>query len=265
MTFHNENKRFATVQDFGNYLGTLPGSDWSFGATFHNTYIPNISQWRGHYSMLSMQQTYEQKDPPWDRGPHCYVAKGAPNPDNDGIWVMTPPNIPGIHAGSCNGTEESHSGRWGVELVGDFQNFAPTVSQLNLLADTIAELHIWRNIRQVSVNAHRDCMPGRTCPGNAFYAIKQTVIDMVNDRLTITPEETWYLWGFMYPLPTEQRSFGIPQTWYGNMTSTGSKLGPAMSFPVYSNNNVIQLFKNGMIINRSGQNRIIFYSEFRVP
>lgn len=265
MAFLNENKQFRTITEFANYLGTLPKSDWAYGATFHNTYIPNITQWRGSQSMISMQRTYEQKSPPWDRGPHLYIAVGSPNPAWDGIWVMTPPNIPGIHAGPCNGSEDSMSGRWGVELVGDFQLSYPTDRQLDLMTDAIAVLHEWQGIKTAVVNSHRDCMPGRTCPGDAFYLIRDRVVTMVDGRLT-SEDLIWNRWGTRYPLPKDQRIFGLPQTWYVNMVDPSKPdLGSATSFPVYSGNNVTQLFTNGMIIYRIGSGRVIMYSEFRVP
>lgn len=264
MAFLNINRQFRTIGAFVEYLDTLLAGLWVDGATFHNTYIPNIQQWRGSASMLSMQKTYENKIPAWDRGPHCYVAKGAPNPLDDGIWVMTPPNIPGIHAGICNGSASiAGSGMWGVELVGDFQFNEPTADQLDLMTDVIAALHRWRGLKTANVNAHRDCIPGRTCPGNAFYDIKDQVVRMVNTKII---SSIWDLWGTAYPLPESQRGFGIPTAWHVNMTGSGRKLGEAASYPVYgANSTVTQLFQRGQILYRLGQSRIIFYDEFRVP
>lgn len=78
---------------------------------------------------------------------------------------MTPPTVPGTHAGACN------SNHFGIEVVGDFQTKAPSAAQQQLLIDAVAALHRWAGIGP-DLNAHRDCMAGRTCPGDAFYALK---------------------------------------------------------------------------------------------
>lgn len=256
MTFLNEKRRFDNSYDFRQYVLSLTRPSWPLGSTFHNTFVPDIYDWNGLASMISMQAYYETKG--WDRGPHLYIAKGAPNPNDDGIWVMTPPNQMGIHAGVCNST------RWGIEVVGDFQGRTPTSEQLALLADAISVLHNWVNIG-ADVNAHRDCMPGRTCPGDMFYAIKSTVVTMVDDRIS-KPIDIWSLWGKVYSLDPSARGFGIPQAWYANMQGPESmRLGAAESYPRYDGDNVVQLFEHGMIIYRNNATRIILYREFRVP
>lgn len=113
-----------------------------------------------------MQATYISKG--WTSGPHCYLALHSPNPADNGVWVMTPPTSPGTHAGACNNT------RFGIEVVGDFQGSAPSPEQQQLLIDTLAALHRWTKIGP-SLNAHRDCMAGRTCPGDAFYMLKASL------------------------------------------------------------------------------------------
>lgn len=117
--------------------------------------------------MRSMQATYEAKG--WDRGPHFFIALGT---SDDGIFAMTPPELPGIHAGGCN----PH--RFGVEVVGDFSLHPMSHAQLVLLSEVIASLHDWTGIGP-DVVAHRDCMPGRTCPGDAAYAQKDDITALV--------------------------------------------------------------------------------------
>jgi len=169
MAFNSINRQFTILDQFAAYLATLPPPDWPgeapVGSTYHNTFIPNIVQWRGLASMRSMQASYEAKG--WTAGPHLFLARGAPNPAHDGIFVMTPPTSPGVHSPSCNGA------RFGVELVGDFQAHAPTAAQQQLLIDALAALHRWAGLGP-NLNAHRDCDP-RTCPGDAFYAIKASL------------------------------------------------------------------------------------------
>ena len=167
MAFNSINRQFRTVADFAAWLATLSPPTWGvIGSTYHNTYRPTEAQWRGKASMDSMQADYVAKG--WTSAPHCYLALGSPNPDDDGIWVMTPPTSPGTHAGACNAI------RFGIEVVGDFQSKAPSAAQQQLLIDTLAALHRWAKIGP-DLNAHRDCMADRTCPGDAFYALKPSL------------------------------------------------------------------------------------------
>lgn len=164
MSFNSINRQFKTTTDFAAWLATLPPPAWHpVGSTYHNTYRPTEAQWRGKASMDSMQADYISKG--WASGPHCYLALHSPNPADNGIWVMTPPTSPGTHAGECNPK------RFGIEVVGDFQSTPPAADQQQLLVDVCAALHHWSRIGP-DLNAHRDCMSGRTCPGDAFYALK---------------------------------------------------------------------------------------------
>lgn len=164
MAFNSINRQFKTVPDLAAWLATLSSPTWGvIGSTYHNTYRPTEAQWRGAVSMSSMQADYIAKG--WTSGPCCYLALHSPNLSDDGIWVMTPPTSPGTHAGACN------SIRFGIEVVGDFQSKPPSTAQQQLLIDTLAALHRWAHIGP-DLNAHRDCMQDRTCPGDAFYALK---------------------------------------------------------------------------------------------
>lgn len=163
MTFHNLNLRLASPDALAAWLATQPRPLWHpKGSTYHNTYKPNAITWRGHASMRSMQADYAAKG--WDRGPHLYLAAGT---SDDGIFVMTPPWIEGIHSPSCNGA------RFGIEVVGDFATRPMSHAQLVLLSEAAAALHDWARIGP-EINAHRDCDP-RTCPGNAAYAQKADI------------------------------------------------------------------------------------------
>ena len=163
MAFNSINRQFPNIPAFVAYLATLPLPTWGvIGSTGHNTYIPNITQWRGLASMRSMQATYEAKG--WTAGPCLFIALGAPNAAHDGIFVMTPPTSEGVHGVSCNPTH------FGVELVGDFQAHAPSTAQQALFLDAIAALHRYARLGPL-LNMHRDCIK-RTCPGDAFYALK---------------------------------------------------------------------------------------------
>lgn len=182
--FLNENLWFKDVADFEEYLAILPQPDFKpIGLTYHNTFVPNARQWLGPKSMVSMQRTYEGKE--WDRGPHIYLAAGT---RYDGIFVMTPPNHWGIHAGSCNGQPTRSGlkafGRFGCELVwdGDVQPFSAAL--VALFGKAGAALLRYAKLTDPNVVAHRDCMPGRTCPGRYGYAQKDELRQAVADSLT---------------------------------------------------------------------------------
>lgn len=165
MTFHNLNQQFSTVAAFAAWLQAQPKPTWGVKAsTYHNTYRPDERQWRGSASMLGMQRTYESQSPPWDRGPHLYLAAGT---GYDGIWVMTPPTMQAIHGVVCN------TDHFGIEVVHDGEVSPFTPEQLTLLTSVIAVLHRWAGIGP-NVNAHRDCVP-RTCPGQKAYAQKAEI------------------------------------------------------------------------------------------
>lgn len=177
MAFAAINKQF-TLQAFTAYLAALPRPTWAKGSTYHNTFVPTEAQWRGLSTMQGMQAHYESLG--WSSGPHCFLALGAPNPAHDGIWIMTPPTAPGTHAGACN------ADHFGIEVVGDFHSRSPSLAQQQLLIDTLAALHHWAGIGAI-LNAHRDCMAGRTCPGDAFYRLKPYLQAGLADALTPNP------------------------------------------------------------------------------
>lgn len=164
MSFDSTILRFANAAEYAAYLSAFPLPQWPagrpVGSTIHNTYKPAEIDWRGNASMLAMRGEYMRKG--WDSGPHVYVAVGSPQAAWDGVWQMTPPIRPGTHAGACN------SGRFGIEVVGDFQSRHWSPAQRALLLDTLTALHRWAGCGP-DIVGHRDCMSGRTCPGQCAY------------------------------------------------------------------------------------------------
>lgn len=125
---------------------------WVAGLTYHHTYRPTLAQWRGAASMRGMQAYYVGKG--WPSGPHLYIAP-------DGIWQMTPLNLPGTHATVCN----PHT--WGVEVVGDY-DLAPWPPIIRDLALGVGvALLRWRGLSPETVRGHRDCNSPKSCPGRA--------------------------------------------------------------------------------------------------
>jgi len=148
---------WPTLSAFVAYLQGVPCPAWCKGITNHNTYIPNEHQWRGVASVKSCMQTYIGKG--WSAGPHLFLAAEAPNPADRGIFQLTPLARPGVHAGACN---DDHLG---VENVGDFDARPPSAKQYDLLiAVNRAIMQRWMFTPDL-VNVHKECMPGRTCPG----------------------------------------------------------------------------------------------------
>ena len=177
-SFLNLNRSFATPAAFAAWLQTAPRPSFApIGSTYHNTYRPHEPLWRGAASLRSMQAHYMTYQPPWDRGPHLFLAAGTAH---DGIFLMTPLHVPGIHAGPCNAR------RFGVEVVADWDATLPTPAQITLLVDTLTVLHRWAGLGP-DVVAHRDCMPGRTCPGRYGYALKDTLIAQLTVALAAPP------------------------------------------------------------------------------
>lgn len=235
MSFLNLNKRFSSAAELAAYLGTLPAPSWGvIGSTYHNTYVPNESQWRGHASMLSMQQSYVAKG--WSTGPHLYLAVGTAF---DGIYLMCPPTQPAIHAGACN------ANRFGVEVVGDFQARPMAPAQLALLVDVLAELHRWARLGP-NVVAHRDCMPERTCPGAAAYAQKPEVQRLLAQRLAPAPWiVAWQANGVPAP-PPEQHGWAIPKAYQRNYRRLGACREPEQ----YSEGGAVSVacFEHGQLV-----------------
>lgn len=157
MTFDAQIIHWPDVPAFTAYLATIPRPDWCDGATAHNTYRPNESQWRGLASMRGMCGLYEARG--WSAGPHLFLAAECERPIDSGIWQMTPLDHTGIHAGACNKT------RLGIESVADWQARPPTPMQYRMLLDVMEAICRAWQFAASAINVHKECMPERTCPG----------------------------------------------------------------------------------------------------
>lgn len=161
MGFLLDIRHWPTVADFEHHLsGYDPQiAPWANGVTLHHTYIPRVNQWQGEASIRGMVEFYKAKG--WTAGPHLYIASGSPRKEWDGIWQMTPLNLPGIHGTACN----AHY--WGIEVVGDY-DVAPWSAELRkMVLGTTAALLRWRKLplSPATVNGHRNCPSPKTCPG----------------------------------------------------------------------------------------------------
>lgn len=177
MAFDAQIIHWPTLSAFVAHLQGVPRPAWCKGLTNHNTYRPNEDQWRGLDSMNSMRSTYINKG--WTSGPNLYLCAKAPNPTHTGIWQMTPLTHAGTHAGACN---KDHLG---IESVGDFDRAPPSADQYTLLlAVNRAILERW-GLPPTSVNVHRDCIPGRTCPGK--YLTSEQIRASLNGPWPLPP------------------------------------------------------------------------------
>ena len=178
MAFDADIKFWPNISAFAAHLQGVPRPSWCSGITHHNTYKPNDLTWLGRASMVSMMEYYRDAKG-WSSGPHLYLAADAPHAADQGIWQLTPMTHPGTHAGPCN---KDHLG---IENVGDFQDRPPTADQYTLLITvTLLILRHW-GMPPEAVNVHRDCMPGRTCPGK-FLTSAQIRADLMKPPPPLT-------------------------------------------------------------------------------
>jgi N-acetylmuramoyl-L-alanine amidase len=160
MSFDVQVIHWPDVTAFMQHIVAMSKPAWCDSITNHNTYRPDEMMWAGLASMNSMMKTYIDKG--WSSGPHLYLVASAPNPAHQGIWAMTPLERPGTHAGACN---KSHIG---IESCADWEARPPTPVQWRLMLDVnVAICRQW-NIPASRVLVHKECMPGRTCPGRYF-------------------------------------------------------------------------------------------------
>lgn len=148
--------------------------NWVTGIVVHHTVNPQPRHWKGITSMNNMKKDFINRG--WSAAPHLFIVYGSPNPADNGIWQMTPLNVEGVHARTCN----PHT--WGIEVVGNYMAKPWDAGTTMLVTSAITELIMWRNktgfmpLTPKSVVGHRDCNP-TSCPGDAIN------IDTVRDAV----------------------------------------------------------------------------------
>lgn len=216
MAFDAQIVHWRSIAEFAAHLATVPRPSWCDGITHHNTYQPDDLNWRGMASMLSMRDFYRDTKQ-WPSGPNLFLAAKSPNPADRGIWQMTPITRPGTHAGACN----AH--RLGIENVGDFDKAPPTPDQYTLLITiTLLILQQW-GLPPETVNVHRDCMPGRTCPG------KYLTSEQIRASLNTSPSDPFERWGLVGKPTGAAQKFAVPLAWLVN-----KKLGKCVTPETYT-------------------------------
>lgn len=152
-----------TLGDFRTYCRNYDfGKVRPSSLVIHHTWRPRKEEWRGDVSIEGLRKYYEGKG--WKAGPHLFIAE-------DGIWLFTPMNEVGIHAGTGNSTY-----KWGrligysigIEVVGDYDAEKWTGQTLSNTLGTIKILMGHLGISTENLTFHRDWMPAKTCPGSAI-------------------------------------------------------------------------------------------------
>src|SRR3990167_6870786 len=150
----DEFRRYARNYDFGKVKPNM--------LVIHHTWRPTKQEWKGERSIQGLKNYYEQKG--WKAGPHIFCS-------DDAIWLFTPMNEIGIHAGSGNSTY-----KWGkligysigIEVVGDYDVEHWTGKTYENAIGVIKELMSLLNVPTEDVRFHRDFNPGKSCPGHAI-------------------------------------------------------------------------------------------------
>lgn len=159
--FYADKRQWKTAHDFTAHLAAHDPAvaPWARGIVLHHTWSPTVASWRGMMTLNGMQRFYEKQG--WDRGPHLYLCTGAPKPDDDGIWQLTPLNMQGIHAGTAN------RWAWGIEVVGNYDVGTWSPATFTLVRDVVLALCAWRGIAisRDTLIGHREVPSPKTCPG----------------------------------------------------------------------------------------------------
>lgn len=156
-----DGRQLRDMAAFDSYLSTLGkrGPAWVKGIVIHHTEGFRAS-WNGKVDMPSLMATYKAK-PNWTAGPHLFNAP-------DGIWVGTPPNQVGIHAGDWNART------LGIEIVGNYDRETMLPDLRNRAFCMIRSLMRWcelpfNDITANTVPGHRECSWKDKATGTIMY------------------------------------------------------------------------------------------------
>jgi hypothetical protein len=157
--FASDIRQWSTTDAFKSHLAQHSASvcSWVNFIVLHHTYKPVARDWRGLHSMHALKRYYMSLG--WSAGPHLFICHGAPNPAHDGIFQLTPLNMVGVHAGTCNPRSI------GIEVVGNFDVDVWSDQLTTLVCTTIAHLMDWRGLPSLAITGHRNCNSPKTCPG----------------------------------------------------------------------------------------------------
>lgn len=148
--------------EFRNYVATYDfGRIKPDSLVIHHTWSPKKKDWKGESTLMGIKNYYEGLG--WNAGPHLFIAE-------DGIWLFTPMNEVGIHAGKGNshskfGMLQGYS--IGIEVVGDYdverwtgKTYSNALATIRILMDKL-------NLTTEQIFFHRD-FSSKSCPGHAI-------------------------------------------------------------------------------------------------
>lgn len=158
--------RLAKSYDFGKIK---PDS-----LVIHHTWRPTKAEWKGASTLEGVRLYYEGLG--WTAGPHLFVSENL-------IWLFTPMNQVGIHAGNGNAVWERLGKEYrgfkgpvgsrlksysiGIEVVGDYDAAPWTGKTKDNALTTIKVLMSVLGISTENVRLHRD-FSQKSCPGWAI-------------------------------------------------------------------------------------------------
>jgi hypothetical protein len=166
-------RQWRTVAAFRRHLSNYAyraTAPWAKGLVVHHTYRPLPSQWLGADSILALAKFYRydvdngigRPKGGWTSGPHLFIVRGSPNPAHDGIWQLTPLNLPGTHARAANGS------RWGLEHVADATRTPMPAPIAELGQGAAAALLDWGALPVTTTTVSPHAVWGKpACPGRA--------------------------------------------------------------------------------------------------
>lgn len=176
--------RKLSLKEFETYVST-----YNFGLlkpnklVVHHTWRPTKAQWKGEKSMLGLESYYEKLG--WRTGPHLFVAE-------DGIWLFSPMNTMGTHAGVGNANSI------GIEIVGDYdaQKWEGETKKNAIGVIKVLSKHL--DINNEMIKFHNDYST-KSCPGHAItkewlfneLAEDSTVPDWPNVAGKLSAKDVW--------------------------------------------------------------------------
>lgn len=152
----------------------------------HHTWRPTKADWKGETTLLGVKKYYEGKL--WSAGPHLFIAE-------DGIWLFTPMNKTGIHAGTGNYRSI------GIEVVGDYDVEKWTGKTKENALGAIKALCGVLGITTENIKFHNDYST-KSCPGHAItkewlfrelnlYGQVDEIPDWQNVASEMSAKEVW--------------------------------------------------------------------------
>ena len=154
--------RALTIPQWLDYVGRYDfGSVPPTRVVLHHTQIPNEANWQGIESITGIQRYYNTLG--WNAAGHIYNGP-------DGIWLFTPMEQIGVHAGRGNSGNDNGVFWYsiGVYMVGDYDEQLPSGLIWEETKAVLGTLSLHLGIPPAElISLHRDYTDQKSCPGNA--------------------------------------------------------------------------------------------------